>query len=84
MARKNKLLVPGARNEVDQLKAKVAGTPNPAQAKYEAAKEVGVSMQNSSNGELTSRQAGKIGGQLGGNMVREMVKMAEENLKNKQ
>jgi hypothetical protein len=81
MARRNKLLVPEAREGVDQLKAKVANTQNAEQAKYETAKEVGVPLKEGYNGNLTSRQAGKIGGKLGGNMVREMVKMAEERLK---
>jgi hypothetical protein len=81
MARKNKLLVPEARQGVDQLKAKVANTQKPEDAKFEMAKEVGVPLNNGYNGTLTSRQAGKIGGNLGGNMVREMVKMAEEQLK---
>ncbi|KKI94023.1 alpha/beta hydrolase [Bacillus sp. SA1-12] len=80
--RRNKLLVPEARDGVDQLKAKVANTQKPEEAKFEVAKEVGVPLQDGYNGGLTSRQAGKIGGNLGGNMVREMVKMAEQQLKN--
>jgi small acid-soluble spore protein D (minor alpha/beta-type SASP) len=81
MARKNKLLVPEARKGVDQLKARVAHTKKPVDAKFEIAKEIGIPLRESDNGHLTSRQAGKIGGNLGGNMVREMVKMAEEQLK---
>lgn len=81
MARKNQLLVPEARQDVDQLKARVANTQKPADAKFEIAKEVGIPLKEGDNGHLTSRQAGKIGGNLGGNMVREMVKMAEEQLK---
>jgi hypothetical protein len=81
MARKNKLLVPEARAGVDQLKAKIANTQDPHQAKYEAAKEVGVPLDTKYNGDLTAKEAGKIGGSLGGQMVREMIKMAEEKMK---
>lgn len=84
MARKNKLLVPEAREQVNQLKAKVAGTTNPEHAKFETAKEVGVPLLPKDNGELTSKEAGKIGGNLGGNMVKEMVRMAEQQLQKKQ
>jgi hypothetical protein len=81
MAKRNKLLVPNAEQGVNQLKAKVANTQTPNEAKYEIAKELGVPLKEGYNGNLTSRQAGKIGGNLGGNMVREMVKMAEQQLK---
>jgi small acid-soluble spore protein D (minor alpha/beta-type SASP) len=81
MARKNQLLVPEARQGVDQLKARVANTQKPVDTKFEIAKEVGIQLNEGDNGHLTSRQAGKIGGNLGGNMVREMVKIAEEQLK---
>lgn len=81
---RNKILVPEARQELDQLKAKVAGTNNPEQAKYEIAKEVGVPLKEGYNGKLTSEQAGKVGGRLGGNMVKELVRMAQENLSKNQ
>lgn len=80
MARRKKILVPEARSELDQLKAKIAQTTNPSDAKFEAAQEVGVPLQKGYNGTLTPRQAGKVGGRLGGSMVRELVKMAEMNL----
>jgi hypothetical protein len=51
--------------------------------KYEVAKELEIPLQKSYNGTLTSTNAGKIGGNIGGNMVREMIKMAQQNL-NKQ
>lgn len=84
MSRKNKILVPEARKELDQLKGKVAGTNNPDQAKFEAAKEVGVPLKEGYNGKLTSEEAGKVGGRLGGSMVKELVKMAQENLNRRQ
>jgi small acid-soluble spore protein D (minor alpha/beta-type SASP) len=82
--RRNKILVPEARNGLDALKAKVANTGNPEDAKFEAAEEVGVPLKKGYNGQLTSEQAGKVGGRLGGSMVRELVKMAQENLAKKQ
>ncbi|MEN0648578.1 alpha/beta-type small acid-soluble spore protein [Caldifermentibacillus hisashii] len=80
MPRRNKILVPEARKGLDQLKAKVVGTNKPEQAKFEAAAEVGVPLQKGYNGKLTAEQAGKVGGRLGGSMVKELVKMAQENL----
>lgn len=83
MAKRNKILVPEARKELDHLKAKVVNTQNPMHAKFEAAKEVGVPLKQGYNGQLTSQQAGQIGGKLGGNMVKELVKIAQENLSKK-
>ena len=80
---KRKILVPEAREAMDQLKAKVSGTLDPKEAKYEVAREQGVPLERGYNGKLTSLQAGKVGGKLGGNMVKELVRMAQENL-NKQ
>ncbi|RFU60368.1 alpha/beta-type small acid-soluble spore protein [Bacillus sp. V59.32b] len=83
MTRRNKILVPEARGKLDELKAKVANTKAPEDAKFEAAEEVGVPLNKGYNGQLTPRQAGKVGGRLGGGMVRELVKMAQENLNKK-
>ena len=47
------------------------------QFKMQAASEVGVNLNNGYNGELTSRQAGSIGGQMG----KKMVESYENNLK---
>ena len=44
------------------------------QIKMQAASEVGVNLNNGYNGDLTSRQAGSIGGQ----MVKKMIKAYEE------
>lgn len=79
---RNKILVAEARQGLDELKAKVAGTSNPEDAKIEVAKELGVPLTKGYNGQLTSVQAGKVGGQLGGNMVKELVRMAQNSLKN--
>ncbi|MHA7139360.1 small, acid-soluble spore protein, alpha/beta type [Rossellomorea arthrocnemi] len=80
---RRKLLVPESRAAMDQLKAKVSGTQDPKQAKYEIAKEQGIPLQRGYNGKLTSEQAGKVGGRIGGNMVKELVRMAQENLNKK-
>ena len=45
--------------------------------KMEAANEVGVTLKQGDNGDLTSRQAGSIGGQ----MVKKMVESYENSMK---
>ena len=44
--------------------------------KMEAANEVGVTLKQGYNGDLTSKQAGSVGGQ----MVKKMVESYENNL----
>lgn len=90
MARKNKILVPEARQGLDQLKARVmkakgyeVNAAQPDNVKYEIADELGIPLTQGYNGKLTSEQAGKIGGPIGGNMVKEMVRMAQEQLAKK-
>ena len=51
MARSNKTLVPEAKQALNQFK-------------MEAANEVGVNLNQGYNGDLTSRQAGSVGGQM--------------------
>ena len=60
----NKTLVPEAKEALNKFK-------------MEAANEVGVNLQNGYNGDLTSRQAGSIGGQ----MVKKMVESYENSIK---
>lgn len=81
---RNKILVPEARKELDELKAKVIGTNKPDDAKLEVAKELGIPLKKGYNGELTATQVGKVGGKIGGDMVKELVKMAQESLKRNQ
>ena len=45
--------------------------------KMESASEVGVNLQQGYNGDLTSRQAGSIGGQ----MVKKMIESYEKSMK---
>ena len=47
--------------------------------KMEAANEVGVTLNKGYNGDLTSRQAGSIGGQ----MVKKMIEKYEQDLQNR-
>ena len=47
--------------------------------KYEVASEVGVNLKQGYNGDLTSRDAGRIGGQ----MVKKLVETAERQMANK-
>lgn len=51
--------------------------------KYEIANELGIPLNKEYNGNLTSKQAGTIGGPIGGNMVKEMIKLAQEQLSRK-
>lgn len=64
MARSNQVLVPAAREAMDKFK-------------MEAANEVGVNLKQGYNGDLTSRQAGSIGGQ----MVKKMIQSYENGMK---
>ncbi len=61
---KNKVNVPEARAALDKFK-------------MEAANEVGVTLKEGYNGDITSKQAGSVGGQ----MVKKMVEAYENNLK---
>lgn len=45
--------------------------------KMEVANELGVPLKSGYNGELTSKQAGSVGGE----MVRQMIKRQEEQMK---
>mgnify|MGYP005756890015 CR=1 FL=1 len=64
MARSNKSLVPEAKEALDKFK-------------MEAASEVGVNLKQGYNGDLTSKQAGSVGGQ----MVKKMIENAENAMK---
>lgn len=45
--------------------------------KMEVANEIGVNLKQGYNGDLTSREAGSIGGE----MVRQMIKKQEESMR---
>jgi hypothetical protein len=90
VARNNKILVPEAREGLNQLKAQVMeaqgyglNSNQGDDVKYEIANELGITLNREYNGNLTSKQAGTIGGPIGGNMVKEMIKMVQEQLAKK-
>ena len=60
----NKNVVPEAREALNRFK-------------MEAASEVGVNLKQGYNGDLTSREAGSVGGQ----MVKKMIQKYEEGMK---
>ena len=60
----NHLVNPAAREAMDKFK-------------MEAASQVGVNLKEGYNGDLTSRQAGSIGGQ----MVKKMIEVCENGMK---
>ena len=60
----NKKLVPEAMTALDKFK-------------YEVASEVGVNLKDGYNGDISARDAGKIGG----NMVRKLIQQAEQQMK---
>ena len=61
---KNNIVVPEAKEALERFK-------------MEAAAEVGVNLKQGYNGDLTSRQAGSVGGQ----MVKKMIEAYEKGLK---
>ena len=60
----NKTMVPEAKEAMERFK-------------MEAASDVGVNLSQGYNGDLTSRQAGSVGGQ----MVKKMIESYENSLK---
>ncbi|MBO5348011.1 MAG: alpha/beta-type small acid-soluble spore protein [Lachnospiraceae bacterium] len=62
--RANRMEVPEAKAAMDRFKTEVAS-------------ELGVNLKEGYNGDLTSKEAGSIGGE----MVRRMIKSYEEGLK---
>ena len=60
----NRKVVPEAMDALDKFK-------------YEVASEVGVNLKNGYNGDLSARDAGRIGGQ----MVKKLIQQAENQMK---
>jgi hypothetical protein len=63
MASNSKIIVPEARERLNKFK-------------FEVANEVGVTLKDGYNGDITSRDAGRIGG----NMVKKMIYAYEQRL----
>ena len=59
----NRINIPEARDAMDKFK-------------MEAANEVGVNLKQGYNGDLSSREAGSVGGQ----MVKKMIESYEKNM----
>ena len=64
MTNSNKKVIPEAREALNKFK-------------YEVASEVGVNLKDGYNGNISSRDAGRIGG----NMVRKLIQQAESQMK---
>ena len=62
----NKVMVPQAKEAMERFK-------------MEAANEVGVNLKQGYNGDLTSKQAGSVGGQ----MVKKMIEQQEKQMAGK-
>ena len=62
----NRKLVPEAMDSLEKFK-------------YEVASEVGVNLKDGYNGDISARDAGRIGG----NMVRKLIQQAENNMINR-
>lgn len=60
---RNQKVVPEAREALNRFK-------------YEVASEVGVTLKEGYNGDISAKDAGKIGG----NMVRKMIQQVENNM----
>jgi len=61
---RNRILVPEAKKALDKFK-------------MESAREVGVNLKEGYNGDLTSKEAGSVGGQ----MVKKMISAYENSMK---
>ena len=59
----NRAMVPEAKQALNNMK-------------YEVASELGVNLKQGYNGDLTSKEAGSVGGY----MVKKMIKQAEQNM----
>ncbi len=63
--RNRRILVPEAKAAMEQFKQEIASSMN-------------IELQDGYNGDISARDAGRIGGQ----MVKRMISYAEDNLKN--
>ncbi|MGI5999320.1 MAG: small, acid-soluble spore protein, alpha/beta type [Lutispora sp.] len=63
MARSNRKVVPQASAALDRMK-------------FEIANEVGVNLKEGYNGDISARDAGRVGG----NMVKRMIEQAERSM----
>ena len=64
MTNSNRKVVPEAQSALEKFK-------------YEVASEVGVNLKEGYNGDISARDAGRVGG----NMVRKLIQQAENSMK---
>lgn len=48
--------------------------------KHEVAKDLGIPLDKGYNGDLTTKEVGKIGGKIGGEKVKKMIQAAEDQM----
>jgi hypothetical protein len=88
--RRNRLLIPESGPSLDRFKTEVmsealgTGIRHPEDVKTEVARRLNIPLKKGGNGDLKAEEAGKIGGAIGGRMVKEMVRMAEQALLQKE
>lgn len=85
--RRRNYAVPGVDSGMQTLKAEVmkregyqVDASRPDNVKFEVAKELGIPLKPQGNGNLTTEDAGHIGGKIGGSMVKELIRMAQDQL----
>lgn len=85
--RRNRLLVPEAREGIDRLQAdalRKEGYPirgiGSSEVKYSVAAKLGVPLEPGYNGHIQTSEAGKVGGAIGGVTVRELIRLGQQKL----
>jgi hypothetical protein len=95
--RRNRLLVPEAGPAMERLKQQVvadgaaappsetAASPQAGARESSAATEMPATTRTgvTDGGLLTTREAGELGGEIGGNMVKRLIEIAEQELANR-
>ncbi len=67
----NHLLVPQAKDAMNRMRNEIA-------------KDLALNVPNNDDwGNVPSRDCGRVGGQIGGKMVREMIRIAEQQMQSK-
>jgi small acid-soluble spore protein D (minor alpha/beta-type SASP) len=85
--RSGSYVVPETERSMQHFKAEVmlkegfdVNVNEPETVKYEVARTMGTPLNPLYNGEIQTMSAGKIGGRIGGAMVKEMVRIAKQSL----
>ncbi|RAL25591.1 alpha/beta hydrolase [Thermoflavimicrobium daqui] len=87
--RKRRLLVPEAEPKMEKLQMKLLNesmgihASNREEMKVEVAKQLGIPYNQQGNKEMKAKDAGKMGGAMGGQLVKELVQMSLESLSRK-